>query len=168
MVGELAFNVSMYAVPLIGLPLVGASRRALVFVFGSSFVGELAYFATLLTWGRYDGTWSGVLEDVLGFYPMAVIPLGLWAGLLGVVGVRILERGTFWWGTGIWLVLLGLVGGAAVGGLFMELYGLGVASTSATDIGDTRPWLFAGLAAGAASGLWGARSVARRTRVGER
>ena len=164
---EIVIGVALYALPLLLLPFAKARPRHILLVaLFASFVGEATYMVCM---GDHR------FGDLLGFYPFAVFPMGLWAGVLGGVGIRVLEKAARRLGKAP-LVILGVAGGGLVGGVFIALYILVVWVTLGSaeitpfvfaalvqgTFAQSVPLLLAGLAAGASSGVLCSRLVLAR------
>lgn len=157
-----AFSLAIYLTPLVFLPYIlkrdrSTRRVALLIFFLAPLIGEAT---SLSLWKEQSHPGVATLKfwrTVLLWYPMAIIPLGFWAALLGVVGTRTLRSIAIRFRVrAAALSVIGFFGGAVLGSLFMTIFSL---IGSAIQAGRLRPeeslvpYLMAGLFAGSVCGL---------------
>lgn len=157
---DVAFSLFAYVAPMLAIPvLVGNDHRyrllAMLLFFGSPLIGEITYL-------NLQPAANGPIHPlefgsrVAAFYPMAVLPLGLWAACFGVGAAQIMRRMVrSVIGYPPWLVFLVCLLLAGVGGLaFSLLYGYvgAVAEAVRPAPGQVRATGAAGFAAGVFTG----------------
>ena len=149
-------SVLLYGAPLVLLGLIAKDSRsrrwACIFCLLASLVGEVGYF--IAERGFKELLAVGFWEATAANFPMAIVPLGIWAGCLGTAGTLLLgvvaHRPGITTGS---LSLVGVVSGIVVGAGFMFLFVLLVNTVGlATGSESILPYELAGASAGAASG----------------
>jgi hypothetical protein len=155
---EIVVGILLYSVPLVLLGFVARDRFSRLatgaFCLLASLVGEVSYLILLDKNGLIGLATVAFWKEVVVWYPIAILPLGMWAACLGVVGTSALRtiaarrRVTF-----PSLLLVGLVAGAVVGLAFMGLcVSLARATNEAGKLSSAPAYVLAGIAAGAACG----------------
>ncbi len=157
---EIVFALVVYAAPVIILPFIvrrraSVRRIALLVFFVAPLIGEVTYLLWLSEQGFRAISTLSFWKTIIGFYPMAVFPLGLWAAFLGAGGTRVLEAIALRYGLGLPSILfVGLLFGAIIGPIFMSVFTLTaiLTGTSSQLNEGLLPYALAGLMAGGVSG----------------
>jgi hypothetical protein len=160
------FSLFGLALPLILLPVFVRGNQLLtrfgfVCFFFVPLVGEIVYMGPVISESTASATefWLAVL----GFYPMALVPWGLWGAVLGVAGARFLHTLQSRYRIAFRALLAcGLLSGAVTGLAFVIVMVAAAAFTgSITEVSGTaapfaealRAYALAGAVAGAFGGL---------------
>jgi hypothetical protein len=167
---EIFFAVLWYGVPLAILPFVLRRRHfprmiGLMAFFVGPFIGELTYLLSLPRHGLQSLLDMGFWRTFVGFYPMAIFPLGLWVVVFILLGSRLLSTIASQYNPQpVALQTMALVLGAVTGGIFMSLFTLSAIATGASNYPNEglTPYLFAGIATGGVMGIISSYSMGSR------